>query len=321
MDNGAWTNLIDDIRARAPYARIVMLGYPKFYATIDPTKRDACGTVRPVDRAWVNSMIKELNTEIKKSADSRGIAYADIFGASAGTELCADAAEPFMNGYLPTGPPIFAKSESYHPTAAGHRKIADVLENVLRTGDPGTVTRVGQGQHYLLRSAITGTGGDASFSTSWPGSYVVMTLTSPSGRVIGRSTVVSDVQHTVGPTSELYVVADPEPGDWQIDLYGAQVAPEGEDTRFVAYEEPRKNAIPTATVTLSQAGSAITASAAGSADADGDITSYLWDFGDGFTATGATAFHTYEKPGEFLVTLAVTDNGGAQDFASAPGVT
>ena len=35
---------------------------------------------------------------------------------------------------------------------------------------------------------------------------------------------------------------------------------------------------------------------------------YLWDFGDGSTATTATPSHTYANPGIYKVTLTVTDN-------------
>ncbi|MFT4216806.1 MAG: PKD domain-containing protein [Micropruina sp.] len=51
-------------------------------------------------------------------------------------------------------------------------------------------------------------------------------------------------------------------------------------------------------------------SAAASSDADGTIAGYAWDFGDGSTATGVTASHTYTTAGSYTVTLTVTDNSG-----------
>jgi chitodextrinase len=50
--------------------------------------------------------------------------------------------------------------------------------------------------------------------------------------------------------------------------------------------------------------------ASGSFDPDGTIVSYVWDFGDGITGVGAIVVHTYESPGEYTVTLTVTDNAG-----------
>ncbi|MFC1978542.1 PKD domain-containing protein [Chloroflexota bacterium] len=50
--------------------------------------------------------------------------------------------------------------------------------------------------------------------------------------------------------------------------------------------------------------------AAASTDADGTITTYEWDFGDGNSGTGVTADHTYRSPGTYTATLAVTDNDG-----------
>jgi PKD repeat protein len=52
---------------------------------------------------------------------------------------------------------------------------------------------------------------------------------------------------------------------------------------------------------------------AAATDPDGDPVSYAWDFGDGGTATGATATHTYTTGGTFSAKLTVTDgkNGSA----------
>jgi PKD repeat protein len=54
----------------------------------------------------------------------------------------------------------------------------------------------------------------------------------------------------------------------------------------------------------------------GSHDPDGSIVSYAWNFGDGGTASGATATHTYTTASTYVATLIVTDNQGATGSAS-----
>lgn len=52
-----------------------------------------------------------------------------------------------------------------------------------------------------------------------------------------------------------------------------------------------------------------------SADPDGSIEKFEWDFGDGNTAAGAQVSHTYYVAGAFTVKLAVTDDGFSRDSA------
>ncbi len=54
----------------------------------------------------------------------------------------------------------------------------------------------------------------------------------------------------------------------------------------------------------------ITFDGSSSYDPDGEIISYIWDFGDGSTAEGKIVTHTYKKVGTYMVTLTVVDNGG-----------
>ena len=50
-----------------------------------------------------------------------------------------------------------------------------------------------------------------------------------------------------------------------------------------------------------------------STDSDGTVASYAWEFGDGGSATGKTAGHTYLGAGTYDVKLTVTDDDGATD--------
>ena len=54
----------------------------------------------------------------------------------------------------------------------------------------------------------------------------------------------------------------------------------------------------------------------GSADSDGTIASYEWNFGDSTTGSGVTATHTYATAGTYTVSLTVTDDGGATAVTS-----
>lgn len=53
-----------------------------------------------------------------------------------------------------------------------------------------------------------------------------------------------------------------------------------------------------------------------SRDADGEIVSFHWDFGDGGEAEGARVEHAWATAGVFLVQLVVTDDRGAEDVAA-----
>lgn len=55
--------------------------------------------------------------------------------------------------------------------------------------------------------------------------------------------------------------------------------------------------------------------ASDSADTDGTVVSYAWDFGDGHTGNGKVTSHTYEEAGTYTISLVVTDDA---DAASTP---
>ncbi|MEM2943743.1 MAG: ABC transporter substrate-binding protein [Methanomassiliicoccales archaeon] len=82
--------------------------------------------------------------------------------------------------------------------------------------------------------------------------------------------------------------------------------------KVVENESPTVSA--EADVTTIIAGESVTFDASESADPDGEIVEYIWNFGDGSTdnVAGAVVTHTYPFPGKYLVTITVVDNKGAR---------
>ncbi len=72
----------------------------------------------------------------------------------------------------------------------------------------------------------------------------------------------------------------------------------------------KPNAAPVAAFNAVVSALDVQVDASGSSDAEGPLASYAWDFGDGGTATGVTAAHSYTADGTYPVTLTVTDSGG-----------
>jgi PKD repeat protein len=85
------------------------------------------------------------------------------------------------------------------------------------------------------------------------------------------------------------------------------------DSTTVTQEEPA-NAPPLAAFGWSpnvpQIGQTVTFDASASSDAEGSLSGYLWDFGEGPGASGVTVQHTFPTSGTRTVTLTVTDSDG-----------
>jgi lysophospholipase L1-like esterase len=97
------------IRAHAPGARVVVLGYPDFY----DTSASFCLGLSGADHQALDAGINDLDGVIQTAAASYGDTFADVRARFAGHELCDDAGW-LHSVTLPLG-------DSYHPTAAGQR--------------------------------------------------------------------------------------------------------------------------------------------------------------------------------------------------------
>ncbi len=86
-----------------------------------------------------------------------------------------------------------------------------------------------------------------------------------------------------------------------------------------AGEDP--NIAPVASFTTDCPELTCTVNGAASSDADGTVSSYAWNWGDGTTGDGVTATHTYATAGQKTISLVVTDNGGKASTSVSQVVT
>ncbi|MCX4984057.1 SGNH/GDSL hydrolase family protein [Streptomyces sp. NBC_00572] len=105
---GKLGTLYDAVRARAPQARVVILGYPRFY----DLAITACPGISATKRTALNKGADALNTVIRDEvAQHSGFVYEDVADRFAGHQLCGSA--PWLHALnWPLG-------QSFHPTAAG----------------------------------------------------------------------------------------------------------------------------------------------------------------------------------------------------------
>ncbi|MGW4272187.1 SGNH/GDSL hydrolase family protein [Streptomyces seoulensis] len=105
---GNLDRLYSAIRAKAPSARVVVLGYPHFYQL-----RGACARgLEDKERAALNAAIDHLDGVIARHATGHGFSFADARSAFEGHEICS--AGPWLHSIE-----VLDLTESYHPNAAG----------------------------------------------------------------------------------------------------------------------------------------------------------------------------------------------------------
>ena len=80
---------------------------------------------------------------------------------------------------------------------------------------------------------------------------------------------------------------------------------------FTSDGQPAPNEPPVAAFTTSCAGTTCSFDGTSSRDPDGTVVTWNWTFGDTSSASRSTVSHTFTQPGDYVVTLSVTDDEGA----------
>ncbi len=134
--------LIGQIHARAPRARIILMGYPKAFSEVDGTGGD---NLRVSEQQWLNARAYDLGQLIRASAaeaDRRiaarhqqgSVEFVDSYSAFAGHEV--GSRQPYMNGLTVNLSALEAEPRSYHPTVSGQHALAGLFIEQVKKG-PG----------------------------------------------------------------------------------------------------------------------------------------------------------------------------------------
>ncbi|UBU13129.1 SGNH/GDSL hydrolase family protein [Nonomuraea gerenzanensis] len=108
--------LVSDIRARAPQARIFMVGYGTY------ARRDGCYPRVPIIRAdanYIRATLMYFNQMLAEQAAAAGVGFIDLQTPSVGHDPCASAGTRWIEPYVPASP-----AAPFHPNAAGMRGFA-----------------------------------------------------------------------------------------------------------------------------------------------------------------------------------------------------
>jgi lysophospholipase L1-like esterase len=106
---GELDSVLNAIRADAPNARVVVLGYPELY---DLSRSSSCIGLSTTDRTNLNQGADQLDSQIQAAAARHGDVFASVRGVFSGHEICDSNSWLHSVNFLDV-------SESYHPTAAG----------------------------------------------------------------------------------------------------------------------------------------------------------------------------------------------------------
>ncbi|GAB3972988.1 hypothetical protein GCM10029978_051330 [Actinoallomurus acanthiterrae] len=140
--------LYQRLRADAPNAQIVVLGYPHlFRAGNDPAgKCGTAGLISDDDRDWLNGLGDVLDQEIQQTAKAYGLDYVSVDNAFTGHELCSGDQSWFTgipvsgdsSNWITTIKALLSntdptvKQQWFHPNAYGYAAEAKLLQQYLQ---------------------------------------------------------------------------------------------------------------------------------------------------------------------------------------------
>ena len=174
---GQLASLYAAIRSRAPYAKVVVVGYPRIFNGEDCN----AGTwFSPAEETRLNQTADLLNSRTATQAGAAGFGFANPTGPFVGHAVCDDV--EWLNGLS------YPVSESYHPNVPGHTSgytptVSGRLTGVAARVDAATLQRSRASAGEIAASQRPYAGADRTIE---PKPFTVPDLTSHAARSAAR---------------------------------------------------------------------------------------------------------------------------------------
>ena len=119
--------VLREIHARAPHARVLLVGYPD----ILPRQGDGCWPEVPFafgDLPYLRGQEIALNQMLARTATANGATFVDTYTATTGHDVCQSPDVKDVEGLIPT-----SLAYPFHPNRRGERVMADAVLVALRS--------------------------------------------------------------------------------------------------------------------------------------------------------------------------------------------
>jgi lysophospholipase L1-like esterase len=116
-----WRAMVDAVRAKAPHARLVLVGYGTYI------RRGGCfgqQPINPKDADYFQAKVDELDEAQRDLAATAGIDFFDTRPMSVGHDMCAPPDSRFFEGFVLTH-----LAAPLHPNELGARAVGTALAN------------------------------------------------------------------------------------------------------------------------------------------------------------------------------------------------
>ena len=120
---GRWSTLDSAVRAKAPDARVVVVGYGTY---VRPEGCFPTQPINPVDAAYFQAKLDELDQRLEQVAAGQGAEFFDTRPLSVGHDICAAPQDRFVEGFVPTSP-----AAPLHPNGMGAAAVGAALADYV----------------------------------------------------------------------------------------------------------------------------------------------------------------------------------------------